>query len=90
MAVGLQDLGRKGRARDHGRAEVAAEGHFIVGVARDFVPEHNPVKPGRFSDVADICGIPGLNCLGHLAGGHVNVVARTRAHKSFKLKAVVP
>ena len=90
LAIGLQDLGRKGRARVRGRAKVSAEGHFVLGVSQDIVPEHNPVEPSEFSNVADVCGIAGHYCLRHLAGGHVDVVARTRAHKSFKLKAVVP
>ena len=90
LAIGLQELRRKGRCRVCGRAEVSAEGHFVVRVGWDVVPEHNPVKPGKFSNVADVCSIAGHDCLGHLAGGHLNVVACTRAHKSFELEAVVP
>ncbi len=86
MAIGLKDLGRKGRARVRGRAKVLAEGHFVVRVSWDIVLEHNLVEPGKFSNMADIGGIAGHNCLRHLVGGHVNVVARTRAHKSFKLE----
>ncbi len=89
LAIGLQDLGRKGRARVRGGAKVSAKGHFVVGVSRDIVPEHNPVKLSQFSDVADVCGIPYHYCLRQLAGGHVDVFARTRAHKSFKLEAVI-
>ncbi len=33
LAIGLKDLGRKGRARVRGRAKVSAEGHFVVGVS---------------------------------------------------------
>ena len=90
LAIGLQYLRRKGRARICGRAKISSEGQFVVRVSRDVVSEHYPVKPGKFSYVADICGIAGHNCLRHLACGHIDVIARTRAHKSFKLKAVVP
>ena len=65
-------------------------GHFLVRVTWDFVPEHNPVKLGEFSNVADIGSIAGHKGLKHLAGGHVHVIAHTRAHKSFELEAVVP
>ena len=74
MAVVLQDLGRKGRARVRGRVGVAAKGHFVVRVGGDFILEHNPVEPWEISNVADICSIAGHNCLRHLADGHVNVV----------------
>ncbi len=90
LAIGLQDLGRKGRAPVRDRAKVLAEGHFVVGVSGDIVPEHNPVELSKISNVADVCGIASQYCLRHLAGGHVDVLARTREHKSFKLKAVVP
>ena len=65
-------------------------GHFLVRVTWDFVPEHNPVKLGEFSNVADLSGVAGHQGLRNLACGHVNVIACTGAHKSFELKAVVP
>ena len=37
LAFCLQDLGRKGRARVRARAEVSAEGHFVVRVGWDIV-----------------------------------------------------
>ncbi len=56
----------------------------------DIIPKHYSVKPCEFAYVADFSSAAGHNGLWHFAIGHVNVIARIEANKSFELNAVVP
>ena len=56
----------------------------------DIIPKHYPVIPCKFAYVADVGSAAGRNGLWHFAIGHVNIIARIRANKSFELNAVVP
>jgi len=62
----------------------------VVRERGDVIPEHYPVVPCEFAYVADVSCAAGHNGLWHFAIGHVNVIARIRANKSFKLNAMIP
>ena len=86
----LENFGGQSRTNVRGRAEIAAQDQFVIRIRRDVIPVHYPVVPTKFSNMADVSGGTGHDGLRHLACGHINVIARARAHKSFKLEAVVP
>ena len=90
LAIRLKDFGGQSRSNVRGRAEITAQDQFVIWIRRDVIPVHYPIVPTKFSNMADVSGGTGHDGLRHLARGHVNVIARARAHKSFKLEAVVP
>jgi hypothetical protein len=90
LSIQLKDFGGQSRANIRGRAEITAEDQFVIWIKQDIIPVHYPIIPTKFSNVADVSGRTGHDGLRHLAGGHINVIACARMHKSFELKAVVP
>ena len=90
LAVGLAYFSGQGRAYVGRWPQVSPKDQLVIWECRDIVPEHNPIIPREFADVADVGSAAGHSGLRDFTIGHVDVIASVRADEGFQLYAVVP
>ncbi len=84
LSVGCEYFGGQGQTNVGCGSKVATKDQFVVRERGDIIPEHYQVIPCEFAYVADVGSVAGHNGLWHFAIGHVDVIARIGANKSFE------